>query len=277
MRGIKIRPLFHGNMHCDKDLLVTGHPDLMLTRTNPSKNRVWCEAPSFTYIIEHPDGRMLFDASIDKHWEEQWLPEYKELAPYDDYTEEQLFENALKNAGLGPEDIDYVFLSHLHVDHAGNAKLFNTASSTQILCHEDEYKAAANMEKDEHFFLRGDYDVPGMRFSTLPGDIEIMKDVRAISVPGHTAGTMALMIHLEHSGTIILTSDACYLKESYDDEVGSMIGADLEEWGRSMQKIKMFARNYDATVIPGHDHQLCHEGHGPLCEEERLRVGGEYD
>ncbi|MEL0082035.1 MAG: N-acyl homoserine lactonase family protein [Gammaproteobacteria bacterium] len=277
MRGIKIKPLFHGNMHVDKDLLITGHPDLLLTRSNHSKNRVWCEAPSFTYIIEHPDGRMLFDASIHKHWEDQWLPEYKELAPYDDYTEEQQFEGALKAAGLGPEDIDYVFLSHLHVDHAGNAKLFDTANTTQILCHEDEYMAAANMEKDEHFFLRGDYDVPGLRFATLPGDIEIMKGITAISLPGHTAGTMALKIDLEHSGTVILTSDACYLKESYDDEVGSLIGASLEQWHRSMKKLKMLARANNATVIPGHDHKICHEGTAPLCNEPHLRVGGEYD
>ncbi len=277
MRGIKIKPLFHGNMHCDKSLLLTGHPDLLLTRTNHKKNSVWCETPSFTYIIEHPDGRMLFDASIHKHWEDDWLPEYKELAPYDDYTEEQQFEGALKAAGLGPEDIDFVFLSHLHVDHAGNAKLFDTANTTQILCHEDEYAAAANMEKDEHFFLRGDYDVPGLRFSTLPGDIEIMKDIHAISLPGHTAGTMAVKIQLDNSGTIILTSDACYLKESYDDEVGSMIGASLEQWGQSMKKLKMMARAENATVIPGHDHKICHEGHAPLRDEPKLRVGGEYD
>ncbi len=28
MRGIKIRPLHHGNMHADLELLITGHPDL---------------------------------------------------------------------------------------------------------------------------------------------------------------------------------------------------------------------------------------------------------
>jgi glyoxylase-like metal-dependent hydrolase (beta-lactamase superfamily II) len=277
MRGIKIRPLFHGNMHVDKDLLVSGHPDLLLTRSNHNKNRVWCETPSFTYLIEHPDGRILFDASIHKHWEDQWLPGYKELAPYDDYTEEQLFENTLKAHKLGPEDIDYVFLSHLHVDHAGNAKLFATCPSCKVLCHQDEHRAAANMTVDQHFFLRGDFDVPGLRFTTLGGDTEILKDVHAISVPGHTAGTMALMVHLQHSGTVILTSDACYLKESYDAEVGSVISDNLAQWHASLRRIKMLARNHHATVIPGHDHNLCHEGETPLRGENKVRVGGSYD
>ena len=47
MRGIKIRPLHHGNMHADLELLITGHPELMLTKTNHQKNKVWCEVPSF--------------------------------------------------------------------------------------------------------------------------------------------------------------------------------------------------------------------------------------
>ena len=72
------------------------------------------------------------------------------------------------------------------------------------------------------------------------------------------------MIHLEHAGTVILTSDACYRKDSYDHEVGSIISADVEQWKRSLHKIKMLARAHHATVMPGHDHSVCHEGETPL-------------
>ncbi len=275
MRGITLTALFHGNMHVDKELLLTGHPDLTLTRSNMKKNKVWCETPSFTYLIDHPDGRLLFDASISRDWETEWLTEYKELAPYDNYTEEQLFENKLKAHGLGPEDIDYVFLSHLHVDHAGNARLFTHADNT-ILVHDDEYTAAANREEDGDFFLRADYDIPGARFTTLSGDTEILKDVHAVSAPGHTAGTMALMLHLEHCGTVMLTSDACYLQESYHDEIGSIISADLQQWQRSLRKLKMLARAHTATVIPGHDHRICHEKGAVLQDEKTLRAHNPY-
>ena len=54
MRGITIRPLHHGNMHVDLELLVTGHPELMLTKSQPKKNKVWCEVPSLTFLIDHP-------------------------------------------------------------------------------------------------------------------------------------------------------------------------------------------------------------------------------
>lgn len=275
MRGIKITPILHGHMHVDRDLLITGHPDGMLTKSNHAKNKVWCKIPSFTYLIDHPDGKILFDASISRHYDREWLPAWRELAPWE-RTEEDLFENALKKHKLGPEDIDYLFLSHLHTDHAGNARLFKT-SGTKILVHDDEFTAAANRKVDEHFFLKVDYDIPGARYNLLPGDTEILKDVHAVSLPGHTAGTMGLMIHLEHSGTIILTSDACYMKDSYTTEVGSMISANLEIWSRSMQKLKMLARCHNAMIIPGHDHNVCHEGESPLAREATVRVGRSYE
>jgi hypothetical protein len=39
----------------------------------------------------------------------------------------------------------------------------------------------------------------------------------------------------------------------------------------------MLARAHHATVMPGHDHKLCHEGETPLRDEAKLRVGGSYD
>ena len=275
MKGIKITPMQHGYMNVDRDLLLTGHPSSLLMKSNHTKNKVWCEAPSFTYLIEHPDGKMIFDASISRHWEDEWLPDFQELAPWV-YTEKQLFENMLKASKLGPEDIDYLFLSHLHTDHAGNARLF-AGTDTKLLVQDKEFTTAANREEDGEFFLKVDYDIPGARFTLLPGDAEIMKDVHAISLPGHTSGTMGLMVHLEHSGTIILTSDACYMKESYDDEVGSLISADLATWKQSMRKLKMLARAYNATVIPGHDHRVCHEGDCPIGHEDTMRNPGTYD
>lgn len=277
MRGISVKPLLHGHLNVDRDLLVTGHPEALLTKSAPDISKVWCKIPSFTYVVDHPDGKLLFDASISPDWKKEWHPEWQELAEWE-RTEEEQFENSLKREGLGPEDVDYLFLSHLHTDHAGNARLFNT-SGTRILIHDDEFIAAANRQDDENFFLRADYELPGARYNLLPGDVEIMKDVFAVSLPGHTPGSMGLMIHLEHSGTIILAADACYLKDSYETQVGSMISADQDAWLRSMHKLKMLARCHNATIIPGHDHSLCQEGEEdcPLHGEDRVRVGGVYD
>jgi len=277
MRGISIKPLLHGHMDLDKEMLVTTHPDGFTTGDSPNFGNEMCVIPSVTYIIDHPqDGRLIFDASISPHWDREWLPEWQAAAPWT-HTEQEIFENALKTQGIGPEDVDIAFLSHLHCDHAGNARLFNT-SGTKIMMHDDEFRAAADRTEDENFFLRADYELPGAKYNLLPGDTEIMKDVFAISLPGHTPGLMGLMIHLEHAGTIILASDACYHKDSYEKEIGSMISADQEQWLSSMHKLKMLARCHNATVIPGHSHTTCQEGGEkcPLHGEDHVRMGGEY-
>lgn len=275
MAGNTVHVLYHGYLQIDRDLLIAD-PNKFMTQSGGPKNKEWCEAPSFTFLVQAPDGKkLLYDATIHRNWEQEWHPEWKELS-YWHHDESQLFENTLKARGLGPEDIDYVLLSHLHIDHAGNARLF-ADTDTELLLHDDEYTAAAAREADGNFFLRGDYDVPGANFVCLPGDTEIMKGVRAISLPGHTAGTMGIFIETERSGNIIITSDACYLKESYELEAGSPISANLEIWKRSMKKLKMYARAHNATVIFGHDHSVCHEGRSPIKNETSVRRDQPYD
>jgi glyoxylase-like metal-dependent hydrolase (beta-lactamase superfamily II) len=275
MAGNTIQVLYHGYMEIDRDLLIA-NPNTFLTQSNRESSKVLCQAPSFTYLIRSPDGKtMLYDATIHKNWEQEWHPEWKELANWK-HSEEEMFENTLKKQKLGPEDIDYVLLSHLHVDHAGNARIFAT-TDTELLVHDDEFTDAAAREADGNFFLRVDYDIPGANYSLLPGDTEIMKGVRAISLPGHTAGTMGLFVETERSGNIIITSDACYMKDSYDLEAGSPISANLEIWKRSMKKLKMFARAHNATILFGHDHAVCHEGHTPINDETQIRRDRLYD
>ena len=70
---------------------------------------------------------MLWDTSCPRDWEERWVPTgLHEFFPYDRVTEEQYLDRRLAQLGLGPENLDYVVFSHLHFDHAGNAKLFGS-------------------------------------------------------------------------------------------------------------------------------------------------------
>jgi N-acyl homoserine lactone hydrolase len=60
-----------------------------------------------------------------RDWEERWVPTgLHEFFPYDRVTEEQYLDRRLAQLGLGPEQLDFVVFSHLHFDHAGNAKMF---------------------------------------------------------------------------------------------------------------------------------------------------------
>ena len=49
--------------------------------------------------------------------------------------------------GVGLDEIDYVVLSHLHFDHAGNAKMFKNTNA-KLVCHEPEKEFALGFEGD---------------------------------------------------------------------------------------------------------------------------------
>lgn len=81
-----------------------------------------------------------------------------------------------------------------------------------------------------------------------------MDGVRLLEVPGHTWGTMCLMVDLPNTGTMIFTSDAAYMRESYGPPpVGAAIVYDSLGWLNSIERIRSFATLRDATIIFGHD------------------------
>jgi glyoxylase-like metal-dependent hydrolase (beta-lactamase superfamily II) len=64
-------------------------------------------------------------------------------------SREQVPENALKAAGVSAKDVEYVILTHLHWDHAGNCGLFPDA---RIVVQEAELRYAIAPGR---FFRRG--------------------------------------------------------------------------------------------------------------------------
>jgi glyoxylase-like metal-dependent hydrolase (beta-lactamase superfamily II) len=80
-----------------------------------------------------------------------------------------------------------------------------------------------------------------------------MRGLTLISVPGHTPGTMGLLIELEHTGAVLLTSDAMYTHDTYGPPaVGTPITWDIGHWGQSIEKIHRLAMEHEAFVFPGH-------------------------
>jgi len=267
--AIRITPLHHGSLKADRDLLISGHPDLILTRTHQKRPRVLCEVPIISYVIDHPEGRLLFDAAMPANWRTWWPAAYQEAAFYDDADPNDYFEPLLKRAGYAPDDFRYVILSHLHCDHAGNAKLFARTNNVQLLVHEKELRGALALEEDHEFYLRGDYDVPGLKLSGVYGDREILRGVHLMEVPGHTWGTMALVIETGREN-VILTSDSCYLADGYGPPgIPSIITMDKMGWAASLEKIRRRATRMNARVIFGHDHE-CVVHHAQGTRRERL-------
>lgn len=230
--------------------------DRSLVANRPDNVGVTYNCPAIAYIIETPDGRILWETGLSAHAAEAWPAEWLELVNLDKVTPESFIERRLADLGLGPDDFRYVVQGHLHTDHAGGLRIFEDAGA-EIVVHEDEYDHVMSMEADDaDFFSRVDWAFLGDKKPTLvTGDsTELGSHVRLFHLPGHTPGQMAMQLELEHTGTVLLTSDALYVHDSYvEPGVEPQIYWDIEKWRTSLGKLRKMAQEQDALIFPGHD------------------------
>jgi glyoxylase-like metal-dependent hydrolase (beta-lactamase superfamily II) len=252
--GIKLKGLNLGYLGLDYEMMVFPHPDYMLNPQRKKAEKVWYQCPVISYAIEHPDGLILWETGMSTQWMTEWLEPWQGLVDLSGITPEVCLDARLKLAGYAVEDFKYVIQGHLHCDHAGGLRLFEDAGAT-VVCHEDEYKAVQQVETADNFFVRADWDFLGKKEPMLVyGDQEIMSEVHLVSLPGHTPGTMGLLTKLDHTGWVLLTTDALYTHESYGPPaIGSPVTWSVEKWAESVEKVRQIAVDHDAFVFPGHD------------------------
>ncbi len=146
---IKLTILPTGAMHADLTWLLIS-PAKMASRSQPVKQKDWVEVPTHCVYIEHPSGaKLLWDAGVPRDWETRWAPSgLGEFFPVDAATEEMWLDSRLRQLEVEPSDIDYLLLSHLHLDHAANAKLFQD-SGTKIIVDEEEKKGGVLLRRPQ--------------------------------------------------------------------------------------------------------------------------------
>ena len=252
--GISLRGVKLGHIGLDREILAFPHPNYILNSQRHEGSKVWCNCPVITYIIDHPDGRILWETGVSSAYSEEWLPDWQWLVDLSAVTPEVCLEEQLKKLKLGPEDFRYVIQGHLHTDHAGGLRLFKD-STTEILVHEDELKHVAQVKEPENFFVPADWDfLLDKKPTTVSGDVEIMKDVWLVSLPGHTPGTMGLRVKLPHTGWVVLACDSIHTHENYGPPpVSNILTMDPMQWASSVEKLRSVAVEHDAFVFPGHD------------------------
>ncbi len=105
--------------------------------------------------------------------------------------------------GVGPDDVDYVVLSHLHCDHAGCVEYFR---KSKIIVHEDEFAGAFRQYAlQDHGSPYAFKDLEAMIKAQLhwreiardEPDQNIVEGVRLLNFgPGHARGMLGLSVSL---------------------------------------------------------------------------------
>ncbi len=114
--------------------------------------------------------------------------------------------SALAGVGVQPEDVDIVFLTHLHIDHVG----WNTNRDGDVFFPNARYVA----HRDAVAFASdsGRPHVPrtilSVEFDEIDGEIVVGEGITAFSLPGHFPGHMGLRIDSEGERAVLIADAA---------------------------------------------------------------------
>ena len=218
-------------------------------------------APVSFYVIKHPKGNVMFDTgNNDKTITDPdgwWGPLAKGFGLK--MTKDDAIPVQLAKIGLKPDDIKYVAVGHLHLDHGGNVGQFKNST---LIAQDDEFKAAWWPDVGYSlYYIPGDFaDTKNMKTIRLSGDLDLFDDgsVRLMRAPGHTPGSQFMVVKLPKTGTVILTSDVVYLTESLDKNLippipGTWSPGDAY---KSYDKIRHIRDVDNAKLFIGHDPEL---------------------
>jgi glyoxylase-like metal-dependent hydrolase (beta-lactamase superfamily II) len=165
--------------------------------------------------------------------------------------------DGLKALGIDPLDVEDVFISHMHYDHAGNHDLFPNAvyhlqekerayCTGRCMCHR---QLRSSFEPDDVTAMVRRLFAGRLRFHD--GAEEVASGISLHAVGGHTAGQQSLRVWTRR-GWLVLAADAAHLYANIEEsrpystvyDVGDML-----EGHRALQRLASSPQH----IIPGHD------------------------
>lgn len=236
-------------------------------------SRSWVTVPVAAYVIDHRDGIVLFDTGIDPAVATD--PDYVD-GPVGRFFLDRLFrfavtrqdglEPKLRALGIDARAVGKAVISHLHFDHIGGIAAIPQA---QLLVSEAEWR---HLREDPHperdFILKGHIEIPGARWHPMAftptddpvlapfgGVVDVMGDgaMLLLPTPGHTAGSLSMLIRDGGRPPLLLVGDLTY-------DVDRMLADHLPGTGDpemlrdSFAKVRALKHALpDLVILPTHD------------------------
>jgi glyoxylase-like metal-dependent hydrolase (beta-lactamase superfamily II) len=249
-------------------------------------SKSWTEPrPINVYIIEHRDGLVLFDAGQDRAsvTDPDYFPRgaagyiYDRVAQFAIAPHETL-PRLLESEGYDIKDVKKVVISHLHQDHIG---------ALRDLRHADIYVAQSEWDTlyqpFPHFqgIMPNHIDLPGLHWQKIAFDqgatalstqawYDLMGDgsLMLLPMPGHTPGSMAMLVKGGPGDPLLLVGDLTYSCDLlHDDFVPGVGNAKQLHAGNAMVR-ELERRFAGLRVLAAHDP----EARNSLLESGAMRA-----
>ena len=195
--------------------------------------------PCTSYLIRSGGTTVLVDTGVGPAGLWGWKPDW-----------EAGLLLALAEAGVGSDDVDVVFLTHLHVDHVGwntdrdGAPVFRSA---RYVTHGDGVAFAS--ATDRPHIAR---TIAPVEFEEISGETELAPGVTAFELPGHFPGHMGLRIESEGRRAILLADAAVNTKMLDVTDLVYVSDADPEACAQTRRELVEELVDQDILAVCGH-------------------------
>lgn len=141
--------------------------------------------PCLGYLVDHPQGTILFDTGMGSHPDVDAYYRPRTVA----------LQEALAVIGVGVSDVKIAANCHLHFDHCGGNP---SLGQIPVVVQEIELDTA---RKTQNYTLPE--LIEGSRFEQVTGDVELLSGVFLIPTPGHTQGHQSLIVRRPDGAVIV--------------------------------------------------------------------------
>jgi glyoxylase-like metal-dependent hydrolase (beta-lactamase superfamily II) len=207
------------------------------------------DIPCMVWLLKGSNGRtVLIDSGFYRQkFLDQWKPrEFRTPAA------------AVQAAGVAPEQVTDIIISHAHWDHVDGADLFPKAT---IWIQRDEYRyytGEAWQARNTHGGVDED-DMTALLKINMAGrmkfidgdDQEVLPGIRAYTGGKHTWASQFVTVKID-AGTAVFTSDNVYLYENIEKHVPIAQTLDPASNLKAQERAVSLASDKH-LIVPGHD------------------------
>lgn len=274
MDKIKIHVFHTGEVRVSPYLPFGGdHCNIFKASGMTTPKSKWLWLPVFSYYIEHPKCKILFDTG----WNREMSPDgvYDKNAQIHSLGSRLLYRvnqgriakgeavnEQLEALGVKPSELDFVLLSHLDCDHANGLSQVRDAKHILVSKTEMEGTRYGGLQGKIRFQPRwwSGVDLRTFDWNGSEGPVghsfDLLGDgsVKMIHIPGHSEGLCALKLTGGDGKFVLLFADGGYAAKSWKEMITSGIALDKKQQKHSLAWIREQAMSKDCVeALASHD------------------------
>ena len=236
---------------------------------NTLVDSTWTEwMPIYAWVIEHPEGVIVVDTgetarTATPGYFPAWQPYFRFALKLDVHPEQEIGPQ-LRTRGIGPNDVRWVVMTHMHTDHAGGLAHF---PKSEILISREELRSARGTigkvrgylpHRWPEWFAPRELAFVPEPLGAFPESYSVTRagDVRVVRTFGHSAGHVSVVVEEEDGTLLFLAGDTSYTQQNLVagvlDGVCSMGGGEAAE-AESLARIQKLAAERKVVYLPTHD------------------------